>query len=206
MMGLFKLIVPRYLFYSVQKNVLLIELHGFCDSSMKAYSALCYIRVITKNGIFVNLLYGKAKVAPLKKISILRLELLSCVLLANLLKNVKNAINENFEITNIFYWSDSEISLYWIRSIEKEWKQWVENKVNFIRNLTDYKSWYYVSTKVNAADLPTRNSDIKCLQKNDSYWHSPQSLLKNSENWPVQKFTDINEECKNEYYQSVRQI
>ena len=85
-MGLFKLIVPRYLFYSVQKNVLRIELHGFCDSSMKAYSALCYIRVITKNGIFVNLLYGKAKVAPLKKISILRLELLSCVLLANLLK------------------------------------------------------------------------------------------------------------------------
>ena len=60
----------------------------------------------------MNLLCGKAEVAPLKKISIPRLELLSCVLLAKLLKNVKNAINENFEITNIFYWSDSEISLY----------------------------------------------------------------------------------------------
>ena len=40
--GLFKLIVPRYLFHSVQ-NVLHIELNGVCDISMKAYSALCYI-------------------------------------------------------------------------------------------------------------------------------------------------------------------
>ena len=70
---------------------------------MKAYSALCYIRVITENGIFVNLLCGKAKFAPLKTISIPRLELLSCVLLAKILKNVKNAIYKNFEITNIFY-------------------------------------------------------------------------------------------------------
>ena len=121
--GLFKLIVPRYLFHGVQENVLSIELHGFCGSSMKGYSALCYIRVITKNVIFVNLLCGKAKVAPLKEISIPRLELLSCILLAKLLKIVKNAINKNFEITNIFYWSASEIILYWIRSIEKEWNQ-----------------------------------------------------------------------------------
>ena len=87
---------------------------------MKAYSALCYIRVIAKNSIFVNLLCGKAKVAPLKKISITRLALLSCVLLAELLKNVKNAVNKSFEITPICYWSDSEISFYWIQSIEKE--------------------------------------------------------------------------------------
>ena len=40
--SLFKLIVSRYLFRSVQENVLPIELHGFRDTSMKAYSALCY--------------------------------------------------------------------------------------------------------------------------------------------------------------------
>ena len=101
----------------------------------------------------------------MKKISTSHLELLSSDLLAKLLKNVKNAINKNFETTNIFYWSDAEISLYWIQSIEKEWEQWVENRVNFVRNFTDYKSWYYVSTKVNHADLLASNSDIKCLQK-----------------------------------------
>ena len=28
---------------------------------------------------------------------------------------------------------------------------------NFIRNLTDHRSWYYVSTKVTPANLPTHN-------------------------------------------------
>ena len=42
---------------------------------IQPYSAdSAYICVLTKNGIFVNLLCGKAKVAP--KISILRVELL----------------------------------------------------------------------------------------------------------------------------------
>ena len=48
--------------------------------------------------------------------------------------------------------------------------------------------------------MPTRNSDIKCLQKNYLYRHSPKFLLKNSGNGSVQKVIDINEECKNEYY------
>ena len=36
--------------------------------------------------------------------------------------------------------------------------------------------------------------------KNNLYWHGPKFLLKNNENWPVQKVININEECKNEYY------
>ena len=48
--------------------------------------------------------------------------------------------------------------------------------------------------------MPTRNRDIKCLQNNDLYLHGPKFLLKNSENWPVQKVIDINEEFKREYY------
>ena len=48
--------------------------------------------------------------------------------------------------------------------------------------------------------MPTLNSNIKCLQKDNLYWRGPKLLLKNSENWPTQKVIDINEECKNEYY------
>ena len=78
---------------------------------------------------------------------------------------MKNAINKKFEITNIFYWRYSEISLYWIQIIQKECKQWTENGVNFTQNFTDYKSRCYVSTKVNSTDLPASNSDIKYLQQ-----------------------------------------
>ena len=118
---------------------------------MKAYSPLCYIRVITKNRIFAILLCEKAKIA-LKKISIPRLELLSCVLLAKLLKNVKNGINKIFEITNIFI----GVILKLVYTGPGALKRSGKNRVN-----ADYKSWYYASTKVNLADLTSRNSRQK---------------------------------------------
>ena len=99
----------------------------------------------SKKWFFCKFILHKSKSCFFGTISIPCLELLSCVLLAKLLKS---PINKNFEITNIFYWSDSKISLFWIRSIEKEWKQWVENRVDFIQNFPGYKSWYYISTKV----------------------------------------------------------
>ena len=112
---------------------------------------------------------------------------------------MKNAINKNFEPTNIFHWSDSEISLYWIQSIEKGWERWVENRVNFILSLTDYKSRYYVSTKINSAVCLHLTVILK-FTKNDLQWHGSKFLLKNSDNWPVLKGIDITKECKNEYY------
>ena len=184
-------IVSKKMFYVLNFMV-------FVTVRWKLIQFYVIFELLLKRVFFVNLLCGKAKVAPLKKTSIPRLELLSCVLLAKLLRNVKNAINKNFERANIFYWRDSETSLYWIWSIEKEWKQWVENRVNFIRNFIDYKSWYYVSTKVNPADLPTQR--YKIVTNNYLYWHGAKFLLKNSENLPIKKIIDINEECKNEYY------
>ena len=72
--------IRRDIYFIARKKVLRTELHSFCHNLWLIQ--LCYIRVITQNGIFVNLLCGEAEVAPLKKISIRRLELLSCILLA----------------------------------------------------------------------------------------------------------------------------
>ena len=51
------------------------ELHYFCDASEKAYGVGAYLRVIYSAGIHVALICSRGRVAPLKGISIPRLEL-----------------------------------------------------------------------------------------------------------------------------------
>ena len=120
--------VMRYMFSEVSENIESVEIYGFCDSSLKAYSGLCYLRTQTSIGVKVNLLSAKAKIAPMKKMSIARLELLGCCLLKDLIKSILTAINCVYNVSKLFYWSDSEISLYWIKGVNKEWKAWVENE------------------------------------------------------------------------------
>ena len=97
-------------------------MHGFCDSSLKAYSAMVYLKVLTKEKCFVCLLSAKSKVAPYKTLTIPRLELLGCHLLSKLANSVKRAIRMIVKVDEVYLWTNSEICLWWIKSVDKEWK------------------------------------------------------------------------------------
>ncbi|XP_068214422.1 uncharacterized protein [Palaemon carinicauda] len=69
------------------------ELIIFCDSSIKAYGAVAYVRWEKQDGnYYVNLLCSKNRIAPMKQISIPRLELCAAVLASRLRATVE--INE----------------------------------------------------------------------------------------------------------------
>ena len=112
-------------------------MHGFCDTSLKGYSAMVYLKVLTKEKYFVRFLSAKSKVAPHKTFTIPRLELLGCHLLSKLVDLVKRAIRMIVKVDEVYLWADSEIWLWWIKSVDKEWKAWVENRANAIHALTD---------------------------------------------------------------------
>ena len=75
--------IPRYLFSHFDGSVTNVELHGYCDSSEQAYCAVIYVHSVGSEGSPspAPLVASKTKVAPIKKTSIPRLELLACVLL-----------------------------------------------------------------------------------------------------------------------------
>ena len=53
-----------------------LKLHVFCDSSDRAYSAVAYLQVETKDGeVIISLVASKSRVAPLKRMTLLRLGL-----------------------------------------------------------------------------------------------------------------------------------
>ncbi|GFW58350.1 integrase catalytic domain-containing protein [Trichonephila clavipes] len=69
------LTVPRWVILTADN---IVELHGFADASSLAYAAAIYCRQKHNGKIKVQLLVSKTKVAPVKQVSIPRLEL--CVL------------------------------------------------------------------------------------------------------------------------------
>ena len=106
--------VKRFVFVQPKEIILSISLHGFCDSSSQVYCSMVYIRAERTLGIRASFLCAKTKVAPLKKLSIPRLELLGCVLLSKVLKDVLVALKGRVSIDSVYCWSDSEVALCWV--------------------------------------------------------------------------------------------
>ena len=97
-------------------------MHGLSDSSKIAYGAVIYIKAVTRSDdIKVSLVSSKARVVPArKKHTIPRLELLSNLILARLIKTIWDALNEERQINNCFCWTGSKVSLNWIKATNQE--------------------------------------------------------------------------------------
>ena len=106
------------------------ELHWFWDASVEAYSASVYVRLCKNDIITRNLVTAKSKIVPSKKLTV---QLMSCLLLSFLVLLVKKALIVEVNITKVVCWSDSKIALWWIKSVNKKWKVWVENRLSEIR-------------------------------------------------------------------------
>ena len=65
---------------------------------------------------------------------------------------MKNCVN----FDKIYLWTDSKVILSWIKAIGKEFKTFVENRLQDIRNNTDIENWFYCPPEFNPADLITR--------------------------------------------------
>ncbi|XP_055913226.1 uncharacterized protein LOC129946883 [Eupeodes corollae] len=135
-----------------------IQLHAFADSSEYAYGTCLYIRSSKENGeISVNLLCSKSRVAPVKKVSIPRLELCAAVLMVHLTEKILNIFKGKF--SKVFYWTDSTIVLSWISEASSNFETFVANRVAIIQNLTTVDQWNHVRSKMNPADIISRDAD-----------------------------------------------
>ncbi|GFX38786.1 uncharacterized protein TNCV_4748561 [Trichonephila clavipes] len=94
--------IPRWIHTASQQ----ITLHGFCDATELAYASVIYAGQPQADGnTKVTLLVAKSKVAPLKSVSIPRLELNGALLLARLYATCKNILKE-YDV-HFYAWTDS---------------------------------------------------------------------------------------------------
>jgi len=127
-----------------------LELHGFADASICAYAAVVYIRTIHSLDQFgATLLTCKSTVAPLKTVSVPKLELCAAILLARTLKYVMTAVN--LSSAPVYCWSDSMITLAWIRQHPRTWKTFISNRVSKIQTSLLQAKWLFVRSQDNPA-------------------------------------------------------
>ncbi|GFS89015.1 integrase catalytic domain-containing protein [Trichonephila clavipes] len=152
-----------------------VQIHTFSDASQKAYGAAAFLRVKHKDRVSVDLVTSKSRVAPLKRLSLPRLELMGALLAARLAKEVKKILDQKCS-TRAFFWTDSQVTLHWIKGPSHRWKPFVANRVREIQSLTDPNSWFHCSGKDNPADLLTRGISVDALTTNSKWWNGSSFL------------------------------
>ena len=187
-----RIAVPRWL--GVQQTPQFRELHGFADASERAYAAVVYLRVGDNDGLTrTHLIMAKTKVAPLKRISLPRLELCAAALLTKLM--ALTCASLDLSGTAVHLWSNSTITLAWIQGHPSRWKTYVANRVSEIQRTLPEAQWHHVSSQDNPADCASRGLPPSQLPDFALWWTGPVWLTTpggwDNKNQPTLPLTDL---------------
>ncbi|XP_046868563.1 uncharacterized protein LOC124461017 [Drosophila willistoni] len=183
--GLFR--CPRHYFGS--EMVKSIQLHVFTDASESAYAAVAYWRATYQNGdVQVSFVCGKTKCAPMRTMSVPRLELQAAVLGTRLMNAVKSG--HCMETEDAILWTDAKTVLRWICSTLRRYKQFVGNRVTEILESTGASQWRWVPTADNAADEATGPQGQVDFSQKSRWMCGPKFLQQPQDLWP-QSTTDL---------------
>lgn len=187
---------------TVPKSNLRFEIHGFCDASEMAYAVAIYIRSIEigEKRIYneIRLLTAKTRVAPLKKMSLPKLELCGALLLSELYETIRPAID--LEIDRVYFWTDSTITFRWVTQSPHKWTPFVATRVTKIQDSAPGVIWNHIRSEQNPADLATRGMTPRELLNNSLWFFGPRFLSFPDESWPenpvFKKNDDVPERAK----------
>ncbi|XP_062714115.1 uncharacterized protein LOC134290905 [Aedes albopictus] len=177
------------------------ELHVFVDASSLAYSCALYFRTFNIHGIpQCSLIAAKAKVAPLKPMTIPKLELQGCLLGTRMLKLVQ--ANHSISITKRILWTDSSIALSWIRAEPRNYRPFVVNRVGEILETTTADEWRWVPSESNAADEATKWGSGPYFSRDSKWFNGPDFLVLPEADWPrpTNPVVDTSEEARSSVF------
>ncbi|UYV72261.1 hypothetical protein LAZ67_9002385 [Cordylochernes scorpioides] len=161
-----------------------VEVHTFVDASQEAFSAVTYLRVEMRNGNITTTLFGaEARVAPLKKLTIPKLDLRGCVLGTRFAVLLRSELRLP-KVDRKVFCSDSKTVLAWIGSEAGRYKEFVANRVCEIQEATKGTDWRWVPTNENSADIATRFETQISFEPTDMLYTGPEFLKRPEEEWP----------------------
>ncbi|KXJ79503.1 hypothetical protein RP20_CCG000608 [Aedes albopictus] len=167
---------------SVESNEL--QLHVFVDASENGYAAVVYFRFAERGTVECAFVTAKTRVAPLKYVSIPRLELQAAVIGTRLAKDVGET--HRIPINKRFFWTDSRDVLCWLRSDHRKYSKFVAARTGEILENSELSEWFWIPTKQNVADEGTKWQKTPDLSPSCRWFRGPDFLWQQYCEWPAQ--------------------
>ena len=155
-------------------------LASFSDSSNVGLGVNVYVVSEDPEGrLHSELAFCKAKVLPLKqKYTTPRSELAAAQLNARAANYVADALTIVLGYKpKIYFFSDSEITLYRLKNPAETYKVWVANRLKTIQESTNIEDWKKVNTAENPADISSRGMNLSELANSELFFHGPHWLI-----------------------------
>ena len=145
------------------------------------FSAVAFLRALVNSSdnekrTELASVIGKARVAPMKLLTVPKLELQAALLASCLREEICEAFT--IQIQRTFMWTDSITVLQWLNSIEKQ-TIFVAKRVSEILEGTTVDQWHHVATQNNPADAGKRGLSSEALQ--NSAWLGGPDFLRTSD-------------------------
>ena len=152
-----------------------VQLHHFSDASDHGYGQCSYLRLTDDTGqVHCSFVMGKARVTPLRPVTIPRLELTAALLSARVSASLREEL-EYDQITEVFY-TDSQVVLGYIKNDARRFHVFVANRVQQIRENSTPDQWKYIETNENPADESSRGLSPQYLVNNSRWLRGPPFL------------------------------
>ena len=164
-------------------KVISVQLHCFSDASDIGLGMVFYLRLEDENHkIHCSFVLGKSRVAPLKTITVPRMELTTASKAVQLSKVILDELS--YSIDSVFYWTDSMTVLRYIFNRNTRFHTFVANRLALIHEATNNDQWNYVNTKLNPADLASRGMTVSKFEQCPQWSRGPDFLWLPEDNWP----------------------
>ena len=155
-----------------------LRFHIFTDASEETMCIVAYLQDIAT--LKLTYVFGKCRVAPIRHMTIPKLELQAAVYGVRLRKQMLNELDVRIE--KIYHWTDSSTVLQWLRTAHKKQQVFVANRAAEILENSSMDQCRHVKGVENPADIGISIEDLK-----ESVWlNGPAWLQADEEKWPKQ--------------------
>lgn len=160
------------------------QLHHFADASESGHGTVSYLLLKnSRNVLHCSFVLGKARVAPIKPVTIPRMELTAAVMAVRIDKMLQAEIE--FPLKHTIFWTDSTVVLKYLHCKTACFRTFVANRITTIRENSEISQWRYANSILNPADQASRGVPVNEFLKNKDWIFGPSFLKQSVKQWPT---------------------